>query len=158
MALANGNLLPQIARGTGKETAMRKLVAKPFAALVLGLLLGVAGTHLLYAQQAVLKRTVVQKGDTIDIAGHEVVMAVAEAPANADVPRHTHPGTEISYILEGGGTLDIDGEAPRELKAGDSFVVPAGKPHSGKSGPNGLKFVGIYVVEKDKPLASPAPK
>jgi quercetin dioxygenase-like cupin family protein len=137
---------------------MRKLVGKPLAALVFGLLLGVTGTHLLYAQQGGLKRIVLQDGDTVDIANHKVVMAVGEAPANADIPRHTHPGTELGYILDGSGTLTIEGEPPRELKAGDSYMVAAGKPHDGKSGPNGLKFVGVYVVEKDKPFASPAPK
>lgn len=133
---------------------MRKLIA----ALILGVLLGSAGMHLLYAQQGGLKRTVLQDGDTVDIAGHKVVMALVEAPAGADVARHTHPGTELSYILDGGGTLTVEGEPSRELKAGDSFMVPAGKPHGGKTGPNGIKFIGVYVVEKEKPLASPAPK
>lgn len=137
---------------------MRMLMGKPFAALALGLMLGVGGTHLLYAQQGGLKRTVLQDGDTADIAGHKVVMAVGEAAANADIPRHTHPGTELGYILDGSGTLNIEGEPPHELKPGDSYMVSAGKPHDGKAGPNGLKFVGVYVVEKDKPLASPAPK
>ncbi|HWB51818.1 MAG TPA: cupin domain-containing protein [Stellaceae bacterium] len=137
---------------------MRTLIGKPLAALGFGLLLGIAGMHLLYAQQGGLKRTVLQDGDTADIAGHKVVMALIEAPAGADIARHTHPGTEISYILDGSGTLTVDGEPPREIKAGDSFMVPAGRPHGGKSGPNGIKLVGVYVVEKDKPLASPAPK
>jgi quercetin dioxygenase-like cupin family protein len=140
---------------------VRNIVKSPPVALAfalgLGLLIGVGGTSLLYAQQAGLKRIVLQKGDTIDIAGREVVMSLNEAPPNFDVPRHTHPGTELSYVLEGGGTLFVEGDAPRELKPGDSFLVSAGKPHSGKVGPNGIKFVAVHVVEKDKPLASPAP-
>ncbi len=137
---------------------MRKLTGRPLAALALGLLLGIAGTHLLNAQQGGPKRTVLQDGDIVDIAGHKAVMALIEAPANADIARHIHPGTEISYILDGSGTLTVEGEPPREIKAGDSFMIPAGRPHGGKSGPNGIKLVGVYVVEKDKPLASPAPK
>ena len=137
---------------------MPRFAGLPLVTLALGLFLGVGGASLLNAQQPpTLKRTVVQKGDTIDIPGREAVMAVVEAPANSDIARHTHPGTEVSYILEGGATLTVEGEPARELKAGDSFMIPTGKPHGGKVGPNGAKFIGVYIVEKDKPLASPAP-
>jgi quercetin dioxygenase-like cupin family protein len=37
--------------------------------------------------------------------------------------RHTHPGDEISYISEGEVDLLIDGQPPRTLKAGETFVV-----------------------------------
>jgi quercetin dioxygenase-like cupin family protein len=136
------------------EVAMKTL---PIVTLALGLALGVTDTAFVYAQQpSPLKRTVLQQGDTADIAGREVVMSLAEAAPDAEIARHTHPGTELTYVLAGSGTLSIDGEPPRELKAGDSFLVPAGKPHGGKAGPNGLKIVAVHVVEKGKPLASPA--
>jgi quercetin dioxygenase-like cupin family protein len=137
---------------SAREDDMTKL---SIVALAFGVLIA-AGAGPAYAQQAALKRTVLQQGDTADIPGHEVVMSLAEVPANAEIARHTHPGTELTYVLEGGGTLSVDGEPPRDLKAGDSFLVPVGKPHGGKAGPDGIKIVGIHVVEKGKPLASPA--
>lgn len=51
----------------------------------------------------------------------------------------------------------IDGEAPHKLKAGDAFVVPAGKVHDAKNtGTGPFKLAGVFVVEKGKPLATPA--
>jgi len=135
-----------------------KQLFRPLGTLALGLLIAVASPHFLYAQQGGVKRTVLQKADMVDIPGHEVVVAIAEVPPNGDVGRHTHPGTEILYVLEGSATLNVDGEPARELKPGDSAINAAGKPHSAKAGPNGVKLVGVYVVEKGKPLASPAPK
>jgi len=103
-----------------------------------------------------IKRTVLQKFD-VPAGDRETVSALVELGPNMDAARHTHPGPETGYIVEGEITLNAEGQPPKLLKVGDSYYVPAGTPHSGRSGANGVKFVGIYVVEKGKPLASPAP-
>jgi quercetin dioxygenase-like cupin family protein len=108
------------------------------------------------APTAGLKRTVVQKFD-VPPGERETVTAVIEIPANTDVARHTHPGPEVDYVLEGDLVLNVEGVGPKPYKAGDSFAIPQGTPHAGRSGPNGTKLLGTYVVEKGKPLASPAP-
>jgi len=44
------------------------------------------------------------------------------------------------------------------LKAGDAYHIPAGKAHTPKNASAApAKFVGVWVVEKGKPLASPVP-
>jgi quercetin dioxygenase-like cupin family protein len=103
-----------------------------------------------------IKRTVMQKFD-VPAGERETVSALVELPPSTDAAKHTHPGPETGYIVEGEITLNVDGQPPKLLKVGDSYYVPAGTPHSGRSGASGVKFVGIYVVEKGKPLASPAP-
>jgi len=108
------------------------------------------------APTAGLKRTVIQKFD-VPAGDRETVVAVIEIPANTDVARHTHPGPEVDYLLEGDLVLNVEGVGPKPYKAGDSFVIAQGTPHAARSGPNGAKLVGTYVVEKGKPLASPAP-
>jgi|HubBroStandDraft_6_1064221.scaffolds.fasta_scaffold886117_1 quercetin dioxygenase-like cupin family protein len=108
------------------------------------------------AQTAGLKRTVLQKFD-VPAGDRETVTAFIEIPANTDVARHTHPGPEVDYVVEGDLVLNIDGQPPKPYKAGDSFSIPQGVVHGGRSGPNGTKLVGTYIVEKGKPLASPAP-
>jgi quercetin dioxygenase-like cupin family protein len=45
---------------------------------------------------------------------------------------------------------------PKTLSAGDSYQVPPGAIHDGKSGDKGVKVMAVYVVERGKPLASPA--
>ena len=45
----------------------------------------------------------------------------------------------------------------RMYKPGDGFVVPPGTPHAGnKNGDAKTRVLSTYIVEKGKPLASPA--
>lgn len=122
--------------------------------LKLVLLLLVAGSAL--AQTGGIRRTVIQKAD-VSIPGREAVVARVELDVGVAAGRHSHPGDEISYVLEGEGELLIEGEDPRRLKAGDSFVIPAGTIHDAvNTGKGAMKLVGVYVVDKGKPLATAA--
>jgi quercetin dioxygenase-like cupin family protein len=115
------------------------------------------GASVLYAQSSGLTRTVLTKAD-VSVPGREAVVARVELAAGAKAGRHTHPGDEISYVLEGETQLLLNGQAPRLVKAGESFVIPAGVVHDAHNISNKpVKLVGVYVVEKGKPLASPAP-
>jgi quercetin dioxygenase-like cupin family protein len=119
-----------------------------FAALSIGVL---------FSQNPGIQRTVVHRSD-VSVPGREAVVARVEIAPAASAGRHTHPGDEISYILEGEGEILIEGQAPRKVKAGDGFVIPAGAKHDAhNTGAQPLKLVGVYVVEKGKPLATPAP-
>ena len=111
----------------------------------------------LYAQASGLTRTRAGKAAGSG-PGREAVVARVEVAPGARAGRHTHPGDEISYVLEGESELLIDGQPPRIVKAGESFVIPAGVVHDAhNAGTVPVKLVGVYVVEKGKPLASPAP-
>jgi hypothetical protein len=103
-----------------------------------------------------IKRTPLQDIDFP--AGYHIVTVVAEIVPNVLAGRHTHPGVDTGYVLAGSGTLMIEGKPDQELKAGDSYAVPAGVPHDVKSGPNGFKLMAAYIVEKGKAVATPAPK
>lgn len=130
---------------------MKKIVTA--SALLATILLTAASG--VFAQAPGIKRTVVTKED-VAAPGREAVVARVELEPGVVAGRHTHPGDEISYVLEGEGELLIDGEAPRRVKAGDAFVVPAGKVHDARNvGGTVMKLVGVYVVEKGKPLAAP---
>jgi len=110
----------------------------------------------LSAQQPGFKRTVIQKQD-LSAAGREVVQAVAEIPVGMNAGRHTHPGEEVGYLLEGSLTVMVEGKPPLVVKPGESFFVPAGVVHDGKAeGTSPAKVLATYIVEKGKPLASPA--
>ena len=117
--------------------------------------LGSAGV--LMAQASGLTRTLVGRAD-VSVPGREAVVARVEVAPGAKAGRHTHPGDEISYVLEGEATLLIDGQAPRTVKAGESFVIPAGVVHDAHNeSSTPTRLIGVYVVEKGKPLATPAP-
>jgi quercetin dioxygenase-like cupin family protein len=89
--------------------------------------------------------------------GYVTLLVEAEIEAGVTVGRHTHPGIESAYVLEGGFELPIEGQATRMLKPGDGFQVPPVTPHAGgKPGAAKSRILITYVVEKGKPLASPA--
>jgi len=132
---------------------LKKSIIVAVAALAIG---GAALAQGQMAPTTGLKRTLLQKFD-VPPGERETVVALVEIPANADVARHTHPGPETDYVIEGDLILDVQGVGPKPYKAGDSFYIPAGVVHGGKGGPNGAKIVGVYIVEKGKPLATPAP-
>lgn len=126
-----------------------------FRTLILGVTVAaVAGIGAASAQG--IKRTPLQ--DIKYPAGHHIVTVVAEIGPNQLAGRHTHPGVDTGYVLDGEATLIVEGQADKELKAGDSYAVPAGIPHDVKTGAKGLKLLAIYVVEDGKPVATPAPK
>ena len=119
--------------------------------------IALAAPLLISAQPAGFKRVPVQRGD-LSVPGREVVQAIAELPVGMSVGRHTHPGEEISYVLEGTVVLLIDGQPPREVKAGEGFMIPAGVVHDAKvAGDKSSRVLATYIVEKGKPLATPAP-
>ena len=101
-----------------------------------------------------IKRTPVQKFD-VPGTNLDTVIAIAEIIPNVLIGRHTHPGTESAYLLEGDIQLLVDGQPARPVKVGDSWLVPAGVIHDGKTGAKGAKVIVTYVVEKGKPLATP---
>jgi quercetin dioxygenase-like cupin family protein len=119
------------------------------------MLLGIGAV--LSAQQAGFKRTVLQQVDA-SVPGREVVTAVAEFQPGASAGRHTHPGDEIGYILEGTVVVALDGKPAMTLGPGKAFHIPAGTIHNAtNSGAGAARVLATYVVEKGKPLASPAP-
>ena len=102
-----------------------------------------------------IKRTPLQRFDVPGTA-YETVIGIAEIAPNVSIGRHTHPGPESGYIIEGGFELMIDGEPTRQLKAGESYKVPPRTIHDAKTGAAGAKVIATYVVEKGKPLSSAA--
>ena len=86
-----------------------------------------------------------------------IIQVLVEIEPDALVARHTHPGVETGYFVEGGGTFGAAGQPDRAVKAGDTFQVLREVPHFVKNGPARTRVLSTYVVDKDKPLASPAP-
>ena len=126
------------------------------AAATLALVAGLAGTDSLNAQQPGFTRKMLQN-QPLGIPERVAVQVLAEFAPGVAAGRHTHPGEELGYVLEGTLLLEVDGQPPRTLQAGDSFFVPAGTVHDGKNiGSGPAKVLATYIVEKGKPVASPA--
>jgi quercetin dioxygenase-like cupin family protein len=113
-------------------------------------------TGVLAAQQPAFKRTVLQQAD-ISVPGHEVISAVAEFDPKATPGMHTHFGEEIGYVIEGTFLIEQAGKPSVTLQAGGSFLIPAGTVHNAtNTGAGKGRILATYIVEKGKPLATPA--
>jgi quercetin dioxygenase-like cupin family protein len=111
----------------------------------------------LQAQAPGVQRTILQRSD-VSVPGREAVIAHVEIAPGASAGRHTHPGEEMAYVIEGQAELLIEGQPARTVKAGDAFHIPAGVKHDAhNTGTQPFKVAAVYLVEKGKPLATPAP-
>ena len=128
------------------RTARVSVIALALAGIVTGI----------SAQQPGFKRTVVQQKD-ISVAGREAVTVVGEFQPGASPGRHTHPGEEISYVLEGSLLLEEEGKPAVTVTAGQAFLIPSGTIHNATNKGSGpARILATYIVEKGKPLATPA--
>lgn len=110
----------------------------------------------LYAQQPGFTRKMLQD-QNLGMSDRHAVQVVAEFVPGGVAGKHTHPGEELGYVMEGTLELQVSGQPPRTLKAGETFFVPAGVVHDGKNvGSGPAKVLATYIVEKGKPVASPA--
>jgi quercetin dioxygenase-like cupin family protein len=129
------------------------------ALLVLPALLGAQTAATPVAAPSPLKRTILQTLPLVTQPTREAITAIAELAVGGTAPRHLHTGEEIGYVIEGVGVVEVEGQPPRELKAGDAFLVPPNTPHLVRNtGTIPWKAVSTYLIEKGKPLAVPAPK
>ena len=103
-------------------------------------------------QASGIKRTDLQQHD-LSIPGREVVQNRVDISPEAPAFKHTHPGEEIIYVLEGSLEYQVEGKPPTTVKAGEVLFVPAETIHAVKNvGTGNAAELATYVVEKGKPL------
>ena len=106
------------------------------------------------AQQPGTKRTDLQRHD-LSIPGREVIQVRVDFDPGYVAPKHTHPGEEIIYVIEGTLEYYIGDQPPVKVKPGDVLFVPAGTVHSAKNiGTGNGAELATYVIEKGKPLVT----
>jgi quercetin dioxygenase-like cupin family protein len=99
-----------------------------------------------------LWRTDLQQQD-LSVPGREVVQSRVDIGPEAPLVKHTHPGEQIIYILEGSLEYQIEGQPPKTVHAGDALTVPAGVIHAVRNAGSGnAAELATYVVKKGKPL------
>ena len=104
------------------------------------------------AQQSGIKRTDLQRHD-LGAPGREVVQVRVELAPGVAFGKHTHPGEEIIYMLEGSLEYEVEGRPPITLRAGDVLFIPARTVHAARNtGRSNGAELATYVVEKGKPL------
>jgi quercetin dioxygenase-like cupin family protein len=130
-------------------TQVKKMQIMASAALVAGIVLAPHGA---WAQQGGVKRTDLQRHD-LSVPGREAVQVRVDLAPGVAFGKHTHPGEEIIYVLEGSLEYQIEGKPPITLRAGDVLFIPAGTIHSARNVGSGTgSELATYIVEKGKPL------
>ena len=122
--------------------------------IAVGVLIVASGLALYVAraEQPGIKRTDALRHD-LGVPGREVIQVRVDIPPGVLAARHSHPGVEIAYVLEGSLEYQFDGKPPVTLKAGDALFIPAGTIHSAKNvGSGNAAELATYIVEKGKPL------
>ena len=108
--------------------------------------------HVARAQQPGVTRNDLQRHD-LSTPGREAVQAIVEVLPGMISPRHTHPGEEIIYVLEGALEYQVEGKPPVTLKPGDVLFIPAGTIHAARNVGGGIgSELATYIVEKGKSL------
>ncbi len=137
---------------------MRRASLTLASTLALGITAGVISGRIIHAQQETINRSVLRRADLSDIKGREGVIVLSEIAPGATVARHSHPGDELTYVLSGAGTMEIDGKPPLNFKQGDTYYHPAKVVHSFKnlSKTTPIKLLVFWVIPKGQPLTIPA--
>lgn len=104
------------------------------------------------AQQSGIKRTDLQRHD-LSVHGYETVQARIDFEAHTAFGKHSHPGEEVIYVLDGVLEYEVEGQSPVTLKAGEVLFIPAGVVHSARNNSHEkASELATYIVEKGKPV------
>ncbi|WEX75571.1 cupin domain-containing protein [Sinorhizobium numidicum] len=107
------------------------------------------------AQQLEIQRTDILQQD-LGVPGREAVQARVDFKPGAVSIKHSHPGEEVAYVLEGSLEYQLEGRPPVTLKAGEALFIPAGVAHVAKNvGSGKASELATYIVNKGTALVVP---
>src|SRR5690348_16524361 len=88
--------------------------------------------------------------------GRDGVEMMIEIPAGASTARHHHPGDDFGYVIEGTIVLQVDGNPPLTVKAGETFFTARGRVHNARNiGSTTARVVDTYIVDTGQPVVIP---
>lgn len=136
---------------------MQRKITMMTMPLIAGIAAGIFWHQTLLAEQG-FSRTILQQKALEGVKGREITMFSAETAPGGMSGRHSHPGPEMLYIVEGTLTMEQDGKPTLTLKTGESYYSPARQVHNARnlSTTEKVKVIGFWVGKQGKPLASPA--
>ena len=144
---------------------MKRPVLATVAIFVAGMAASAILTQFVNAQQGVprevrplpLRHTVIHRMDLAGLEGKQGALVAVEYAPGASDQKHYHPGQVFTYIVEGSVILEVEGEAPVTLNAGDAFYDRPKQVHNHRnaSATAPAKFVAFFVEEKGQPRSVP---
>ncbi|HEY6197296.1 MAG TPA: cupin domain-containing protein [Candidatus Binatia bacterium] len=115
--------------------------------------------RLLHAQNEPIKRTSLLQTELEGVPDKEVDVFIVEIAPGASTGRHSHPGSEIAYILEGTAGVEADGNNfPITQRRGSVSYLRPNEVHNvtNPSRTEPVKAIVFAVNDKGKPKIAPA--
>lgn len=119
-----------------------------------GIFVGNVSTEFLRAQDPQYQTKRVLQADLTNLPGQEIMVFESTWQPGFRLPLHMHPnGHEITYVVEGEQTFEIEGIGTKVVKAGEAIYTPPNTPHFGRNATNKIsKTVVIRIKDKEKPI------
>jgi quercetin dioxygenase-like cupin family protein len=88
--------------------------------------------------------------------GHAMTVEIRLTPGSPGTPPHRHSGPVFGYMVEGAMVFELEGEAPRVVRAGEAFHEPGGDVIHYQAA-NHLadapsRFVAVMMCEPGRPM------
>jgi quercetin dioxygenase-like cupin family protein len=136
---------------------MQIMKTKMWAAILFagGILIGAGSSELIHAQAPSLASKLVFQTDLNNIPGQELLLYASTWQPGYRLPLHMHPeGHELTYVVEGEQTFEIEGVGTKIVKAGEAIYTPPNTPHFGRNATDKeSKTIVIRIKAKDQPVA-----
>jgi len=78
------------------------------------------------------------------VNGDRMTLAAVDLAPNVKVPEHHHENEQLGFVIRGTLVFTIDGDS-RELRAGDTYVIPSHVPHNVVAGSEGCTVVDVFA-------------
>ena len=78
------------------------------------------------------------------VNGDRMTLAAVDLGPNVKVPEHHHENEQLGFVIRGTLVFTIDGES-RELRTGDTYIIPSHVPHGVVAGPEGCTVVDVFA-------------
>ena len=121
-----------------------------------GVLIGSVSTQLVHAEGPQYETKQVLRTDLKNLPGQELLIFVSTWQPGFRLPWHMHPdGHEVTYVLEGEQTFDVDGVGTNiVVKAGEALYTPPNTPHFGRNATDRIsRTIVVRIKDKDKPIS-----
>jgi quercetin dioxygenase-like cupin family protein len=129
---------------------------KALAATLLagGILIGAGASEIIHAQAPTYATTKIIQTDLNNLPGQELLLFASTWQPGFRLPLHIHPeGHEITYVVEGEQTFEIDGVGTRVVKAGEAIYTPPNTPHFGRNATDKVsKTIVVRIKAKNQPV------
>jgi quercetin dioxygenase-like cupin family protein len=123
---------------------------------VAGILVGSMSGEFVHAQTQQYETKLLLRTDLKNLPGQELLILASTWQPGARLPLHMHPdGHEVTYVLEGEQTFDVDGVGTNIIvKAGEALYTPPNTTHFGRNATDrASKTIVVRIKDKNKPIA-----